>query len=105
MKKIFLILFISVFYISSANAICLFNCKTPGKIFSLFSEDDNQKGFSGFDPSSSGCVYNEFGQKVKCASYKYNDSKNSGSYAKAKSKCIKKLKKYVKENYTLEGCY
>ena len=24
---------------------------------------------------------------------------------KAKSKCIKKLKKYVKKNYTLEGCY
>ena len=61
MKKIFLILFISIFYISSANAICFLNCKTPGKVFSLFSEDDNDKGFSGFDPSSSGCVYNEFG--------------------------------------------
>ena len=105
MKKIFLILFISIFYINSANAICLFNCKTPGLIFSIFSEGDDSKEFLGFDPSSSGCVYNEFGKKVKCASYKYNDSKNSGSYAKAKSKCIKKLKKYVKKNYTLEGCY
>ena len=105
MKKFCFIILVMFFYSSNVNAICFLNCKTPGLIFSVFSEDEDTSGYSGFDPTASGCVYNEFGQKVKCVSYKYNDSKNSGSYAKAKSKCVNKLKKYVKENYTLEGCH
>ena len=102
MKKLLGILVLGLLLSGNAYAFCLFNCKTPGLIFSVFDEDDTS--LSNFDPSSSGCVYNGLGQKVKCVSYKYNDSKKPGSFAKAQSKCIKYLKKYKKEGYTLEGC-
>ena len=102
MKKLLGIMVLGLLLSSNAYAFCFLNCKTPGLIFSFFDEDD--ESLSGSDPSSSGCVYNEFGEKVKCVSFKYNDSKQPGSYAKAQSKCVKYLKKHKKEGHTLEGC-
>ena len=102
MKKLFAIIVLGLFFSGNAYAICFLNCKTPGKIFSMFDEDDDKITKS--DPSSAGCVYNEFGKKIKCISYKYNETKKSGSYAEARGKCVNYLKKYKKQNYSLEGC-
>jgi hypothetical protein len=102
MQKILYVLIITLFFNSNVSAFCFLNCKTPGLYFSLFSEDDDK--ISKSDPSSAGCVYNEFGKKVKCASYKFNENKKPGSYAEARNDCINYLRKYKKQNYTLEGC-
>ena len=103
MKKILLFVFLIIFFYSgSANAFCFLNCKTPGLYFSIFDEDE--KPLSSWDPSSYGCVYDDFGDKVECVGFNFNEIKQKGSYAKAQSKCKNYLKKYLREGYTLEGC-
>jgi len=56
----------------------------------------NQKSsyafFGLFDPTVSGCVYQEpeFGnKKIHCVSIKYNESKNPGSLKRAERACYK----------------
>jgi len=102
MKKLLGIVVLGLLWCNVANAFCFLNCKTPGLYFSIFDEDE--KPLSGSDPSSYGCVYDEFGDKVKCVSFNFNEIKQKGSYAKAQSKCKNYLKKYLREGYTWEGC-
>ena len=104
MKKLLGIVVLSLLWCNVANAFCFLNCKTPGLIFSVFDEDEKQKPLSSWDPSSSGCVYDEFGDEVECVGFKFNEIKQKGSYAKAQSNCKNYLKKYLREGYTLIGC-
>ena len=102
MKKLLGIIVLGLLFSGNAYAFCFLNCKTPGLYLSLFSEDNDKITRS--DPSSAGCVYNEFGKKIKCVTYKYNENKKPGSYSKARDDCFNYLRKFEKQNYTLEGC-
>ena len=66
-----------------------------------------------FDPSWSGCVYQkgeayDSGAKIKCVSFKFNESKNPGSMKKAEDACYRELhyygRKYGEAGYDIVGC-
>ena len=92
MRKILIILTISL-------SIIIINQKPSHAFFGLF------------DPTVSGCVYQEpelGNKKIHCVSIKYNESKNPGSLKKAERACYRELnyygRKYGEIGYWISGC-
>ena len=62
----------------------------------------NFKGFSFFDPTSCGTVYDDtFGNKIASICFKYNERKQRGSYDRAISNCLSYLRA---RGPHVEGC-
>ena len=92
MKKVFHILLVTFFLTMTI--------KTSSNAF-----------FGLFDPTVSGCVYQEpelGNKKIHCVSIKYNESKNPGSLKRAERACYKELnyygRKYGEIGYWISGC-
>ena len=77
----------------------------------IINQKPSQAFFGLFDPTVSGCVYQEpelGNKKIHCVSIKYNESKNPGSLKKAERACYRELnyygRKYGEIGYWISGC-
>jgi len=59
--------------------------------------------WSFFDPSFSGCIYNEFSQKIGCSIFKYNQHNDYNSRARAEQLCYAEMSRRAVEDYRLRN--